>query len=153
MLGVSCYHFNQPEYSYYKTPLMNENMRYNVNTGWSADLNPTINLMVQGNYAIEGPFNELIFGSMLNWAAEITDAKRTLIFSGGLMYRLNDAIIPVVKITKKNLSVGVSYDINVSTLTAASQARGGYELTLFYTGNYNGGSSDAVRKMMCPKFY
>jgi len=153
MLGVACYHINQPEYSYYRTPEMDENMRYNVNAGWSADVNPQINITLQGNYAMEGPYTEIIFGSLLNWAAEITDTKRTLVFSAGLLYRVDDAMIPVVKITRKNLSIGVSYDVNVSTLSDASQMRGGYELTVFYTGNYNGSGSDAVRKVMCPKFY
>jgi hypothetical protein len=49
-----------------------------------------------------------------------------------------------------NLAIGVSYDVNVSTLKEASNMQGGAEITLFYTGNYN--DKGPAKKTVCPKF-
>lgn len=60
-----------------------------------------------------------------------TEDKKT--FSVGAIYRLNDAIAPAIKFDlNKNLSAGLSYDVNISKLTVASGAKGGFELTLAF---------------------
>ena len=69
----------------------------------------------------------------------------------GAFYRYNDAIIPVFKLRYKDLSFGFSYDVNVSTLKAASAMRGGYEITLVKTGFFPSNSA-AAGKVMCPRF-
>ena len=49
---------------------------------------------------------------------------------GGLWYRFNDAIIPYVGIEFSGLRIGATYDVNVSSLIAGSQSRGGMEISL-----------------------
>lgn len=73
------------------------------------------------------------------------------IIHGGAYLRWNDAIIPVVKLDYNPFSVAFSYDMNISQLRTASQGRGGFELSLSYTGFLNtaGSTKDIIR---CPRF-
>lgn len=48
----------------------------------------------------------------------------------GLGYRYNDAIIPNVELRYQKLIIGVLYDVNISTISAAGIARNGLELSL-----------------------
>ncbi len=64
-----------------------------------------------------------------------TDDKVSFSFGG--MYRWADAFAPVVRLEMKRLAVGLSYDINTSSLSKASGARGGFELTLAYKNAFN----------------
>jgi hypothetical protein len=68
---------------------------------------------------------------------------------GGLI-RINDAFIPVVKLTKGPFSYAFSYDANVSELTPASNGVGGFEVGIVYQTYYNNSpSKDATQ---CPRF-
>ena len=75
------------------------------------------------------------------------DARLSI--SGGAVYRWKDALIPVVKINTNKMSIGLSYDVNISKLAAASRYRGGFELTLSYLYLWNAINSDA-EKVHCP---
>jgi len=46
--------------------------------------------------------------------------------------------------------MAVSYDVNLSSLKEASNMQGGYEVTLFFTGNYS--DKGIAKKTVCPKF-
>lgn len=67
------------------------------------------------------------FGYYLNNAISAT-------FFLGAAYRLDDAVIASVGMDYKNFRFGASYDINTSTLKEASAGKGGFELSLVYTG-------------------
>jgi hypothetical protein len=48
----------------------------------------------------------------------------------GLGYRYDDAIIPNLELRYQKMIVGILYDINVSTISAAGISRDGLELSL-----------------------
>jgi hypothetical protein len=48
----------------------------------------------------------------------------------GLGYRYNDALVPHIDLRYQKLTIGVSYDINISTISASGIARDGVELAL-----------------------
>ena len=56
------------------------------------------------------------------------------IFYIGSFLRWGDALIPVIKLGFNHISVGVSYDVNISKLNVVSNWRGGLELSLSYSG-------------------
>ena len=58
--------------------------------------------------------------------------KNELYMIGGLIYRANDAGIASIGLKKENYIARVSYDVNLSTLTAASTGRGGFEVSFTY---------------------
>ena len=60
--------------------------------------------------------------------------EEPVIFYAGSFLRWGDAIIPAVKMDFNHMSIGVSYDVNVSKLNTATNWRGGLELTASYRG-------------------
>jgi hypothetical protein len=61
---------------------------------------------------------------------------------------LTDAIIPYVGLDIGSFTVGMSYDVNVSSLKPASQGQGGFEISLIYIKK----PSDGRKSIPCPKF-
>ena len=63
---------------------------------------------------------------------------------GGLHGRMNmnyegagphvDAVVPYVGVEYKNILLGLSYDVTVSSLRPHNNMRGGFELSLMYLG-------------------
>ena len=67
----------------------------------------------------------------------------------GAWYRMNDAVIPYVGLEYGEFHIGVSYDVNVSSLKPASNSRGGVELSLIFIRKY---TDPNMKKLNCPKF-
>ena len=151
IVGFSVYHATQPNFSYYKTAGLNENIRLNGNAAAIFTMSESVLLQVNANYALQGPFREIIGGALLNWTQSTDGPKTLFVLSGGLFYRYGDAIIPVLKTRYKNMALAVSYDVNISTLKEASNLQGGYEVTLFLSGNYKD-KNEVLKKTVCPKF-
>jgi type IX secretion system PorP/SprF family membrane protein len=150
VIGASAYHVTQPKFSYYQKPGITENMRLNGNAAISSALSDKVLLQMHVNYAMQGTYRELMIGGIINWTQKTLGIKDIFTMSGGVFYRYNDAVVPVVKVNYMNLAMGVSYDINVSTLKPASNMQGGTEVTFFYTGNYS--DKGVAKKTVCPKF-
>jgi hypothetical protein len=66
----------------------------------------------------------------------------------GGFYRWNDAFIPAFKFNWYKLALGISYDVNVSQLRAASTFRGGVEVTLSYK-TYLNIMNSSLQKVRC----
>jgi len=150
IIGFSAYHVTQPKFSYYSNSHVTENMRLNANGAIGMAINENVNLQLQANYAIQGTYTEALAGALVNVASGTSNVQETLVLSGGLFYRVGDAIIPVVKVRYQRVAMAFSYDVNISTLKDASNMQGGSEFTLFLTGNYT--DKGITRKTVCPKF-
>jgi len=48
----------------------------------------------------------------------------------GLGYRYNDALVPNLELRYQKLTLGILYDVNISTISAAGIDRNGVELAL-----------------------
>ncbi|MEX0635246.1 MAG: type IX secretion system membrane protein PorP/SprF, partial [Ferruginibacter sp.] len=46
--------------------------------------------------------------------------------------RINDALIPYIGLEFNGLRIGASYDVNISSLKAATANRGGSEVSIIY---------------------
>lgn len=149
IIGFSGYHFSQPNRAYFDGVNVPINIRWNGNAAASCVFNDNVSMQFQANYARQGTFSEIMAGGLLNWT-RVKGMENLFIISGGAYYRLNDALIPVVKVKYKTLAIAVSYDVNISTLRNASNLRGGTEVTVFFTGNYT--DKGITRKTVCPKF-
>ncbi|MCW3122059.1 MAG: type secretion system rane protein PorP/SprF [Flavipsychrobacter sp.] len=149
IIGASGYHFTQPVISYYHNTKVSENIRWNGNAAISYVFSDNVSVQAQGNYAKQGTYNEIMVGGLLNWT-QTKGMENLFVISGGAYMRLNDALIPVVKMKYKTLAIALSYDVNISTLSTASNLQGGTELTIFFTGNYT--DKGITRKTVCPKF-
>jgi type IX secretion system PorP/SprF family membrane protein len=147
--GVSAYHFTQPKFSYYQTSGITENMRLNANVTMNYVVNDNVSFQLHGNYAMQGTYQEIMMGGLANYTRNI-NMTTTLVATGGVFYRYGDAVIPVVKVRYNRLALGISYDVNTSSLKEASNLQGGTEVTLFITGDYT--DKGITRKTVCPKY-
>ncbi len=148
--GVSGYHFTQPKFSYYQKTGITENMRLNANTTLGVVVNDNVSMQLQGNAAMQGTYLEIMGGGLVNWTQTTGNMSNVFVLTGGVFYRYGDAIIPVAKVRYQHLALGVSYDVNLSSLKEASNLQGGAEITLFLIGDFT--DKGISRKTICPKF-
>ena len=147
--GAGLYHFTRPRLSFMADNNVRLNKKWVFNAGLSTYTNVYDRIVVYADYFIQGG-NRMAQGGLLythNFDHTGDDARLSL--SGGAVYRWKDALIPVVKINTNKMSIGLSYDVNISKLTQASRYRGGFELTLSYSDLWNAINSDA-EKVNCP---
>lgn len=135
-IGFSVYHINQPLTSF--TALNSKlPMRFVFHADAMFDVHenlyfqPNLNLLYQNNQ------HEVLVGGLLKHTlrngSKVTGFKNEMSISGGLDMRITnvlDAIIPKFYLGIENFSLGLSYDINVSSLRGYSNYRGGFEFSL-----------------------
>ena len=109
--------------------------------------NTNLTIMPSVYYIQQGSLREILVGSsfryLLQEGSHYTGSNKAASISLGVHYRVLDALITSLQVDFSNYSVGVSYDVNISKLSTASQMRGGIELFLrFVTPNpFGGGTS------------
>src|ERR1700761_8063048 len=108
----------------------------------STRLKPVIG--VQGGYKFTTKEDdEVAFYMAMNWEGPAYRHYYELIYTKaipgvaggaaiglGLGYRYNDALVPNVELRYQKLSLGILYDVNISTISASGIARDGVELAL-----------------------
>jgi type IX secretion system PorP/SprF family membrane protein len=152
MIGVSGYHFTQPVFSYFNSFNYKQNIRWNANAGMVRSMNDHILFQLHINYALQGTYEELIGGGLVGWRSFEAFSETSFEIYAGAFYRVSDAIVPVIKLRYKQASLGISYDINVSSLREASNTQGGLEITAFFTGDYPPSRGGTYKKTVCPRF-
>ena len=148
-VGAALFHFTKPTLSFIIDNNIQLNRKYVFNAGFSTFTNEFDNLVIYADYFMQGA-NRLAQGGLLlthNFDALGDDARLSI--TGGMVYRWKDAMVPIVKLNKDDLSIGMSYDVNISKLSIASSYRGGFELTLTYRDLWNK-SNNETNKVKCP---
>lgn len=150
-VGLAYHHFNKSKKVSFYSDAKNELMpKWVASGGVRMSTNNYSYITVEADYSKQGINREIIGGVMYSQKLDDPDNPKYIIHGGGYM-RLNDAIIPVIKVESKPIAVAVSYDVNISGLKRVSAGRGGFEISLVFQkflDRYNS-SSDATR---CPKF-
>ncbi len=150
-VGAAYHHFNRPKNSFYQNPPVELNPKLVLSGGVHLSVNEVSSITLQSDYSKQGKYSEAIGG--MTYSRKIGDdyanPMYTIHFGGYLRWK--DAFIPVVQLDYRPFSVAFSYDINISELKAASQYRGGFEVSFTYAGflDRNNTTKDAV---LCPKF-
>jgi type IX secretion system PorP/SprF family membrane protein len=150
-VGAAYHHLNKPKNSFYRDATTQLNPKYVFSAGVKWMIDEYSYFTVQADHSQQGALKETIAGGMysINPGQFVDDASYVLSFGGYMRWK--DAFIPVVKVDMRSLSVGLSYDVNVSPLSTASQSRGGFELSLSYIGFFDRNNS-ARDQVMCPRF-
>lgn len=78
------------------------------------------------------------------------DEPAASIYAGSFL-RWGDALIPVIRMDINHLSIGISYDVNISKLKVVSNWRGGLELTVSYRG-FLKISNSTLDRVRCVRF-
>ena len=155
-VGASLSHFNQPNISFFRDldePIVNRLlMKYALHAGYRAALNTRTSIEPRALFLMQGQQIELNVGA--NVKTLISDYLNGYLHLGGWVRPVSDtengmtvdAIVLMTAFQVSSFQVGLSYDINVSSLASATNARGGLELSFIFIGDYE---NDSV---ICPTF-
>lgn len=135
-IGLAAYHYRLGKTSFLNS---NERLQSRICAYFNGDFNipNSVNaIMPSLIYMRQGPSSELIAGALFKFIlgdpSTYTQLKKPKALSIGGYYRYKDAIIPSILLQYNKYAFGISYDINVSALTPASQRNGGLEVMLRY---------------------
>lgn len=148
-LSVSAFNLTRPNVSFYKGQENRLYSRFAIFTGGEVSLKGSWSLLPSALYQMQGPNKEIMFGSFARYGL-MNNRKEKLGINFGLWYRVQDAIIPAVKLEYKGLNVTVNYDINVSKLTKVSKLNGCGEISISYSGLFFKEHKKAVQPIFCP---
>lgn len=143
-VGFSAFHLNNAGVGF-RNAETSENAttiyrRFNLHGGATIRMSEELTLKPSFLFMDQGPHREITFGSFLRYKANRTGLhKRPLYFVyAGAWLRSYvesdiagvDAIVASIKYEYRKLSIAISYDINISSYTAASGGRGGLEFSV-----------------------
>jgi type IX secretion system PorP/SprF family membrane protein len=151
-IGAGVYHFTKPKVAFQKQNDISLNTKYVVNVGLSAPMGSDNRVVFYGDYFMQGGNRQGQGGLLFTHDLDQNADDQKLAISGGLFYRLKDALIPVVKLQYYQLNIGITYDVNTSKLKTASQSRGGFEVTLGYAA-FRHRQNSYADKVRCPRFF
>jgi type IX secretion system PorP/SprF family membrane protein len=136
-LGLALYHINQPKKTFSDLKEKKMFMKYAIHTNIHFGIPGTAMAIVpSGVVWIQGPSREILAGTLFRFrlqeSSKYTNFVSETALSVGAHYRFGDAIVAEAQFEIKNWLLGVSYDVNVSKLAAASKSMGGLEVALRY---------------------
>jgi type IX secretion system PorP/SprF family membrane protein len=149
-LGFSVQHLNTPR----ETFLDGDNQVGRRYIGFlNASLKVADNVIINPNvyYTRQSGAQEAVMGT---WAAyNLSGEGGDYQVLGGLYYRWNDALIPLIGYQLKQWQIMFTYDVTTSSFNAADSRRGAYEISVVFRGFYpksNGNYNK--RTYLCPHF-
>lgn len=135
--GVAFYHVNNPHYSFIDNGSEKLFMRWSIFANAEIGIANTKGALLPGVY-----FNrqkstmEILYGTYyritLAEGSKITGFNKPFFLHLGLFHRWGDALVAKTTLQWSDISAGFAYDINISSLTQVSSARGGFEIFLRY---------------------
>jgi type IX secretion system PorP/SprF family membrane protein len=132
--GFAYHHLNRPKNSFYKNPTIELDPKYVFSAGLKTVVNDYSYFTFYADYSHQGPAVETVGGVLYSYKLGNDPDYYPYTVTLGSMLRWNDALIPVVKLEMNSFNIGLSYDVNVSRLNTVSDSRGGFELSLSYSG-------------------
>lgn len=138
--GLATYHVNNPNYSFLNQSSEKLAMRWSTFLNAKFTFNNSKSSFLPGVYwQYQRQSNEIMLGAYyryrLSEGAKITGFTSSSALSFGLFTRFKDAVIAKFLVEWEQFSTGFSYDLNVSSLTAVSRAKGGFEVFIRYNLN------------------
>jgi len=133
-VGFAYHHLNRPKNSFYKNPTVELDPKIVLSGGVKIGVNDYSYFTLYADYSRQGPSTETIGGVLYSYKLGPDPDNYPYTFTLGTLLRWNDALIPVIKLEMYSFNLGISYDVNVSRLNTVSNSRGGFELSLSYTG-------------------
>jgi type IX secretion system PorP/SprF family membrane protein len=150
--GFSVQHLNQARESFFNTDPVGYDDRIQprviafLNGSFKTSDMVIINPMAY--YTEQASAHELVAGFNVQYNLS-GDGDQQLI--GGLYYRPNDAIIPMVGFIYKNIRLMFTYDVTTSSLTQYNNGNGAWEFAVIRPGYYSDYTGDR-HQTLCPSF-
>ena len=147
--GLSVWHINQPAQSLMNDDAVKLDIKTLLYSEVQIDLDKTHALFPSVYYAHQGPYNEITFGLRYQYVIHPNNHNFTAL-NFGLYGRNKDALIMHLGLDYKKFKIMGSYDFNLSSLSAASNYLGGYEISIIFSVDTH--KSQKPTHMPCPIF-
>ncbi|MFT3679353.1 MAG: PorP/SprF family type IX secretion system membrane protein [Ferruginibacter sp.] len=144
-VGVSVYHINKPSLSFIDKT-WNLASRMTIHGGGAFPITEMLTVNTSAIYQMQNKASEFVFGGAIEAGLNKEATNPTSVFAGAWM-RVNDAVIPYIGIETGGLRIGASYDVNISSLKAATASRGGSEFSIIYIKR-----ATEEKGIPCPRF-
>lgn len=147
-LGAAYHHFTRPKTTFYRNANIELHPKWVFSGGVRFGVSEYAYMTIQADHSMQGGFAETVAGCMygLKLGGDPDNPQYT-IHAGGFL-RWDDAFIPVLKLDYTPFSLAFSYDVNISKLKQSSFGRGGFEVSVSYSGFRN----KTADYLLCPKF-
>lgn len=151
--GLAVMHANQPNISFLEDKSELLYRKIVGHAGGQIPLNDNFSILPAAYIAVQGPSTQTVFGS--NFRITNKDWYEVAV-RAGIWSRLSkkeesgflfDALIYNIILEMERWQLGLSYDVNHSSLKTASYGRGGFEVSLIYIHPYN-----QRYRVNCPTF-
>jgi len=150
--GLSVHHVNRPRESFFESDDASFDnrlsRRYIGFLNGSLMINDQWIINPNAYFTMQSKASELVVGANANYNLS-GDGEYQLI--GGLYYRYNESVIPLIGLGYKDFMLSFTYDATMSTLKNYNGTRGAMEFSLIKQGvfsTYNGNR----RQSICPTF-
>ncbi|CAN5199120.1 hypothetical protein BH09BAC2_BH09BAC2_19410 [soil metagenome] len=142
--GIAAFHINKPADPFTGTTDKSTiPMRVAISGGVNFYLSDRLIMVPNFLYMKQGTADEKMLGTYFQISAnETTD------FLTGINYRFQDAVVPYAGMSVNNLTIGVSYDVNLSPLGRIASGSNAFELTLTISGKRPESNTDYFK---CPR--
>ncbi len=144
--GVSVYHINRPQENF-TNGYYTLQPRVTIHGGGYFPTGEATTLHLSAQHSRQAGAFETLVGGALAMTLNNDFDRPTSVYAG-TWYRWKDALIPYIGLEWNDFRLGITYDVNTSSLKTASQRRGGIELSLIYIKRRSDGGKD----IPCPKF-
>jgi type IX secretion system PorP/SprF family membrane protein len=132
-IGTALFHLNRPRESFYKGS-NRLGIRPNVIATGLITLNNHFHLEPSAMWGYQKKAQEYLMTLLAGYTVIRSGITPQHMVLFGVSGRVKDSLIPVAGYQYKTLRVMINYDVNLSSLTSASRANGGVEISVVYTG-------------------
>lgn len=141
-VGLSVFNLLTPKETFFNT---NNDlpMRFYTHLGSRINITEVLYVIPKVLFMRQKEFTELTFAGDIGYYLK----KNDMYLLGGIVYRAKDAFSLSIGARLANITAKFAYDINASSLTAATGGRGGFELSLTYVHR----KSDYQKVKICPR--
>lgn len=147
--GLSVNNINRPKQSHFNDNTIRLRTRWVADVGFKKGVTRNSTICPSVFFSKQGVFTEFILGANYCFVKNF-DTWFYKALSGGLFYRIGDGFILSGNFDYMNYKFGISYDVNTSKLTPASQLRGGFEFSFIMV--FNRTERKTNHEIPCPIF-
>ena len=146
--GIAFFHINKPKQSFTNNDAIRLNQKVNFHT--EINYSYTDNLSIHPKLVLsnQDTDKEFLFGFDVNYLLE---GEKDILLKLGVADRFNDALIFYFGAEIEGFSCVLSYDVNTSSLSKASNNKGGFEFALVYQWKRKKNKKN-IEQEICPKY-
>lgn len=151
VIGAAIHHINKPKNSFFNVSTVTLDPKLVFSIDVKLDVNETGTVTVYSDFIKQGSYKQAIGGVLYGLKiGGLTDEPDYVLHAGAFL-RWGDAVIPTIKLDYMPFAVALSYDVNLSKLSPASNGMGGFELSATFTG-FLDKLNTSFESLKCPRF-